>query len=785
MSANTGDLDAALLDVPQSGARWAVLAMEAEREQLFLWAPVCLGAGIAAYFALPIEPQRIIAFVPLVLALILRSACTRGSMPATAMAALIIAGIGFADAKLRVEAVRAPVLAKTMRNAEITGTVKLAEHKAPRGQRLTIANPTIAGVAPENTPAIVRVRTMSSRSTAQPGDRIRLKATLSPPAKPALPGGFDYARMAWFDQVGAVGYAYAPPTIEANVDGGTLMTRYRRDIEKLRQAIAVRIRAALPGETGEIALALITGERGGISVTTNNAFKNSGLFHILSISGLHMVIAAGAVFYSVRLLLAAIPFFALTLPIKKIAAGIGIVGALGYLAISGCEFATVRSALMILIIFGAVLIDRPALALRNVALAAFLILAVYPESLLDAGFQMSFAAVTALIASHELLVRVLGRNSRPHPVTHVFKFFGEIIASTLIASVAVAPFAAYNFHQSQQYAVLANMIAIPICNIIVMPAALAAMVLMPFGLEVIGLKPMGWGIKGMTWCANTVGALPGAVGHIPAIPATAFVLMLAGGIWLALWRTRVRLLGASLVVLGFIATPWMARPDVLIGQKGTLVAVRDASGKLSSLPAHGSKYDLQRWLEYDGDGRTARDAQAASAFSCDAVGCIARVKGATVAVARHPAAVADDCLNADILILDEPKPSDCAVPSTVIDVFDRWRNGAYALYLDRNDNSPEPHVRLETVAAHRGVRPWSPAPHRTARRAPGDGKSGKEDGLPKPRILAPGTAAAKTNDTGAPSSLSAVVADKPPETRAALDVDPGEIADPEEDSDRQ
>jgi competence protein ComEC len=474
------------------------------------------------------------------------------------------------------------------------------------------------------------------------------------------------------------------------------------------------------------------------------------------------------------------------LPIKKIAAAVGILGALGYLAISGCEFATVRSALMILIIFGAVLIDRPALALRNVALAAFLILVVYPESLLDAGFQMSFAAVTALIASHELLVRVLGRNSRPHPVAHVFKFFGEIIASTLIASAAVAPFAAYNFHQSQQYAVLANMIAIPICNIVVMPAALAAMVLMPFGLEVIGLKPMGWGIEGMTWCADTVGALPGAVGHIPAIPAIAFVLMLTGGMWLALWRTRIRMLGASLVVLGFIATPWMARPDVLVAQRGTLVAVRDASGKLSSLPAHGSKYDLERWLEYDGDSRTARNAQGGSAFSCDAVGCIAHVKGATVAVARHPAAITDDCLNADILILDEPKPPDCAVPSTVIDVFDRWRNGAYALYLNRDENSPEPHVRLETVAAHRGVRPWSPLPHRTGHPvSSADGGSGAASTLPKPRILAaPGSPATKTDGAGVQSSGTATT-DKPPEMRALLDIDPGEIADPEEESNSQ
>jgi competence protein ComEC len=723
MSVEARGADIIFPALPEHGYSRVALLFEAERASFFLWSPVCLGGGIAAYFALPVEPAMVVAFAPLALALILRSTVRAGTLAATLMTALILFGAGFAIAKLRVEAVRAPVLTKALHSVEITGTVTMVEAKIPRGQRLTISAPTIAGLARDQTPAVVRIRTMSSRTMAAPGDRIRLKANLSPPAKPALPGGFDYARTAWFDSVGGVGYAFAAPTIEGHADTGTISQWYHRGIEDVRQAIAVRIRQALPGETGEIALALITGERGGITVETNNAFKNSGLFHILSISGLHMVIAAGAVFYSVRLILAAIPMIALTLPIKKIAAALGILSAIAYLAISGVAFATVRSALMILIIFGAILLDRPALALRNVALAAFLILAVYPESLLDAGFQMSFAAVTALIASHEILSRIVGRESKPHPVMHVVKFFGEIIASTLIASAAVAPFAAYNFHQSQQYAVLANMVAIPICNIVVMPAALLAMVLMPFGLEWIGLKPMGWGIEGMAWCANKVGALPGAVGHIPEIPALAFVLMLAGGLWLCLWQTRIRLLGAALVVLGLLIAPWMPRPDILVGQKGLLVAVRDQSGKLFALPAKGSKYDLDRWLEYDGDGRTARDAQGGDAFTCDAVGCIAHVKGATVAVAEHPAAVNDDCLNADVLVLDLPKPDDCAVPSTVIDVFDRWRNGAYALYVDRSDDSPEPHVRLETVAAHRGERPWSTMPER------------KQPALPKPRIL--------------------------------------------------
>jgi competence protein ComEC len=764
MSVEARGSDVAFPAYAEHGLSRAALLLEMERQSFFLWAPVCLGLGIAGYFALPVEPVLLVSLAPLALALLLRLTVSSGTLAATLMTALILTGAGFAIVKLRVEAVRAPVLAKALHSVEITGTVTMVEAKLPRGQRLTIANPTIAGLAPAETPAVIRIRTMSSKSLAAPGDRIRIKVNLSPPAKPALPGGFDYARTAWFDSIGAVGYAFAAPTIEGHAGTNSFSQWYHRGIENIRQAIAVRIRRVLSGETGEIALALITGERGGITAETNNAFKNSGLFHILSISGLHMVIAAGAVFYSVRLLLAALPMIALTMPIKKIAAMIGIVSAIAYLAISGVQFATVRSAVMILIIFGAILIDRPALALRNVAMAAFLILAVYPESLLDAGFQMSFAAVTALIASHEWLSRLLGRDSKPHPAMHVLKFFGEIIASTLVASAAVAPFAAYNFHQSQQYAVLGNMIAIPICNLIVMPAALVGMVLMPFGLESIGLVPMGWGIDGMTRCANLVGALPGAVGHLPAIPELAFVLMLVGGLWFLLWQTRIRLLGAALVGIGLLIAPWMPKPDILIGQKGLLVAVRDASGKLMALPGKGAKYDLDRWLEYDGDSRTARDAKTGEAFNCDAIGCVANVKGAIVAIAQHPAASTDDCLNADVVVLDMPKPDDCAVPRTVIDVFDRWRNGAYALYVDTADDSPEPRVRVETVAAHRGERPWSAMPER------------KISSLPKPRILETpatgGRAAPAIADTGRTAASETA-----PRTQA--DDDPGEGGDVE------
>ena len=372
---------------------------------------------------------------------------------------------------------------------------------------------------------------------------------------------------------------------------------------------AVRVRRVLPGETGEIALALITGERGGISAATNNAFKNSGLFHILSISGLHMVIAAGAVFYSVRLLLAAIPLFALTLPIKKIAAVIGILSAIAYLAISGGAFATVRSALMILIIFGAVLLDRPALALRNVALAAFLILAVYPESLLDAGFQMSFAAVTALIASHEIMSRFLGAGSKPNPffehpevLRRDRRFDADrerrrraIRRLQLPSEPAVRRAREHDRDSDLQHHRDAGGAG-------------------GDGADAdrargSGLKPMGWGIEGMTWCANAGRRSAGrgrAHSRNPdaGVRADARRRHVAG----ALADAR-RLAGAALVLLGLVVAPWMPRPDILVAQNGSLVAVRDASGKLASLAPKGSKYDLERWLEYDGDGRSASEAQ--------------------------------------------------------------------------------------------------------------------------------------------------------------------------------
>jgi competence protein ComEC len=430
-------------------AAWLFRQLEAEQERWFLWLPVMFGTGIGLYFLLPSEPWTLAAILPVVPAFAVHRMVGRGGVASLMTAALLATALGVAVGKLRTEAVRAPVLQRQVGPIDVYGFVELVEPRPTKGQRLTIRVTALEKHEAHEWPYRVRVRTMVEAPSLQPGDAIRVKATLSPPPGPSLPGDFDFGRSAWFQALGAVGYATTPPEPVASASEPPLSLRLIAAVGRLRQAIGRRVVEALPGQTGAIANALITGERGGISEATNQAFRDSGLFHILSISGLHMVIMAGAVFFSVRLALAAIPAVALRFPIKKWAAAGAMAGAFGYLMISGAAFATVRSYIMISIMFLAVMLDRPAVALRNVALAALAILLLWPESLFDPGFQMSFAAVVALVSAYEWLRQ---REEERAAVTvrgtmrQVLLFFGGIITSTLIASLAVAPFGIYHFH---------------------------------------------------------------------------------------------------------------------------------------------------------------------------------------------------------------------------------------------------------------------------------------------------------------------------------------------------
>lgn len=691
--------------------RWLALAaaIEAERINFFTWVPVLFGGGIAGYFALPFEPSMAVALAVVVAVAAMRAAVRRGSLAAVFATGLLAASLGFAFVKARTEIVRAPVIERRLPLSEVRGFVELIEPKPQRGGRVTLRLVSVGGLANDQTPARARIRVMGSLAGFRAGDAIRLKATLSPPAAPALPGSYDFARMAWYSRLGAVGYALARPMHDETLGSPPLHLRALDAIARLRAAIGARITASLPGETGAIANALITGERGAITQATNDAYRDSGLFHALSISGLHMAVMAGAIFWSLRLVLACVPRLVLFYPVKKWAAVGAALGATFYLLISGSSPPTERSYIMIVIMFLAIILDRQALALRNIALSALLILAVYPESLLDLGFQMSYAAVAALVAAHEHIERLRASTRGPgglfDPTTRIGRFLGffaGIAISTVIASLAVAPFGAYYFHTSQQYAMLGNVLGLPVCDLYIMPLALAVLVTMPFGLETLPLWLMGLGIDLLTAIARFVGSLPGAVASVPAMPDAAFVAMVCGGIWLTLWNTRWRLAGIAPIAAGLALAPFGPRPDVLVSQDGQAVAARIGPEGLSALPVKGRNFELTRWLEHDGDGRPLRNVVSGTGFNCDAVGCTTRVKGLTLAVARHPAAIAEDCRRAEILVLAAPRPGGCTQPRVVLDVYDLKDHGTHALYIDRNG-----HVAVETVAGARGERPWS------------------------------------------------------------------------------
>ncbi len=721
--------------------------LEGERARWFYWIPVLFGAGIAIYFWLPFEPWMLGSLAAAGACVSLRWAVSsRGGLLTVILAAAAIVSMGFLAAKVRTEWVRAPVLDAPTSRGLLRGHLEGIEPRAERGGvRLTVLVRSLGRLRPYRTPRRVRFTSVADMTGFAVGDGIRVSVHLSPPPGPVWPGGFDFARYAWFQGLGGVGYAISEPKHDDTLGAPPLQLRLMAGVASVRRAISDRVRATLDGQTGAIAVALISGERGGITQATNDAFRDSGLFHILSISGLHMAIMGGAVFFFVRAVLALFPPIAERYPIKKWAAVAAIIGSFAYLLISGGAAPTVRSFLMISVMFLAVLLDRPALALRNVAVAALLILIVTPEALNNAGFQMSFAAVVVLVSAFEggrgLERRWFAREG--YGVWVVPAALAGIVISTLLASAAVAPFAAYHFHKSQQYAVLANLLAVPVCNLVVMPAALATLVLMPLGLETLALVAMGAGIDVMIWCAHQVAALPGATSRVPSIPTVAFALMVIGGLWLCLMHLRWRWAGLALILSGLLIAPWQVRPDVLVGRKGQTVAVRGWDGKLRALKMMGDDYQLARWLEHDGDRRPVDAAKSRQAFACDASGCVAHVKGAVVAVSTHVRSLREDCARSQILIVTGRRPGWCTGPALVIDAKARRSQGMHAVYLEpqrlaqevRHVPSSEPSetaaapadantvasqrpiaiqdktfapitIRAETVGQYRGHRPW-------------------------------------------------------------------------------
>lgn len=693
----------------QWGGAFLAAQREAHRGQGMLWLVVMLGTGIGLYFALPFEPSPFAGagFVGAAASLCFMSR-RAGNYALALSGGLLALAVGFGCADLRAHAVAGPVLSRSLGPVTVEGRVIERSVDADGNGKLVLSVTRLGRLTPEETPKRVRVTVRKGLEDAAPEAFVRLTAKLMPPPGPAAPGAFDFARKAYFEGIGAVGFAYGAPRVLREAGGYALP----RAIATYREALARRVGAAIPGPAGGIAVALMTGLRGAVPDATQDDLRASGLMHLLSISGLHVSLVALVLFGTVRLLLVLHEGLALRVPTKKWAAGATILGLAAYVELTGASIPAERAFIMSTLVLLAVILDRRALTLRNVALAGGVVLILLPESLLDVSFQMSFAATLALVCAFEAWNahrRLVPRPERHMLFARTIDYASGLAVTSLVAGLATAPFSAYHFQTISLYGLISNMIAVPLTGILVMPALLAAYLLVPLGLGAPVLALAHLGLEGVVGVAHAVAGLPGAVVHVHAGPMGALVFIALGGLVLSAGRTKLR--GAGLLIAGIGVVVWaLARPpDVLIARDLETVAVKDESGALAVIAGKASAFDAAVWLKRAGDDAGA--ARTAEGLRCDALGCAITMRDRRRLYLSHsPASLGEDCWDADILISTGRVRRACAHPALIVDRLTTLRDGAIAIWSTKDG------LRMKGAGGERDGRLWSPKrPVRTQR----------------------------------------------------------------------
>ncbi|HEV2559424.1 MAG TPA: ComEC/Rec2 family competence protein [Microvirga sp.] len=674
-------------------------ALEVEQRRLFPWLAVAFGAGILLFFAAEGRPAL---WAPVLVASLGAAAamCLRGR-PLPFGIALAIAAFfaGFSAGVVRARSVEAPALDRTV-VAPLRGIVEAIEER-PDGARLTVRVLALDRVPPGRQPKRVRVTARDVRGLG-PGQEIAATARLLPPPEPAWPGGYDFARDARYRGIGAVGSLVGDIAASAPAQPLDLGLRLAAGVDAARNALTQRIAASIGGQAGAVSAALVTGKRGLIEEPTNDILRAAGIYHIVSISGLHMVLAAGTIFWSVRALLALSATAALMWPVKKIAALAAMVGAGAYCIFSGSEVATERSLVMTLVMFGAMLVDRPALSVRNLAIAAVIVLAREPETLIGPSFQMSFGAVAALIALSPLLQLRAGEGAPSGPLDRAWRWalraFAGLVAMTLVASLATAPFAAYHFQTLNPFGLVGNGLALPLVSLAVMPAALLGVLAYPFGLDGPVWWVMGLAVDQVLAVSAWVSGFEGSNVVVPAFGAGALALFSGALLVATLPASALRWLAVlpSGAGLALAATP--PRYDLFVDREGAGAAVRGRDGALVIL-GKPSDFVVEQWLRADGDGRGADDAALRQAATCDPAGCVAITTGGrAVAYVTDRSALEEDCRRAAVVITRLDAPG-CGAP-LVLDRPALLRRGATAARFGEAD------LAIRSTRLKEERRPW-------------------------------------------------------------------------------
>ena len=702
---------------------WGVFGRAFETEvalrRPFLWLPVAAGAGVVLYLYADREPSLWL-IAPAALSLGVLAYLTS----ANRVAFFLLCGFcavfaGELSAAWRTARVAAPVIDK-IRIVTLQGFIEEMDFRR-NGARFLLRVHSAEGLAPDQTPFRVRL-TMRRAPPFEAGTYVSLKARLLPPDRASLPGGYDFARDAWFARLGAVGNVLGRIEVVQAPEPPGLAASAMMAIDRGRNVLARRIDTIVGGDSGAIAAAMVTGKRDLLSDEAREVIREAGIFHIITISGVQMTLVAAIFFVGLRRLLALSQTLALSYPIKKWAALFAIAGAIFYDIATGSRVGTERALFMTLIMLTSVLLDRQALTMRNLAIAAALVILIQPEAIMGASFQLSFAAVAALVAVYEARMAAWARDE---PVKASRPLEGErrrmaletvkpllrrgplgLLFATFCATSATASFMAYNFHELSPYVLIGNPLTLTIIEIFAVPGALAGTLLYPLGLDAFVWRYVGLGIDGVMWAARGIGSWPGSTIHLPAFAPWAIVFLSLAVLSSVLWRTAIlRATALPLAALGLLGAAAGPSFDMAVVPAGDAVAFRAADGRLAVIGRGKNAFSTEQWLRADADGRLA--SEALTKANCDKLGCVGHLaSGRTIALDLDTQAFAEDCSRADIIVTPRFAPLGCAA-TIVIDREKLKQTGALTLAFAKDGV-----VQMHAARAADEDRPWSPAPKR-------------------------------------------------------------------------
>jgi competence protein ComEC len=656
--------------------------LDRERDQTPLWLPVGIGFGVAfwQFFGTSAWAGLAIACASLMLFGNLAPPYSR-LRQLTRMAAVAIL-LGFFLIAFRSTTVVQPVLGKIW-IGEFYGQIEAVENISARNvYRLRLATGSNSDLPP-----FVRVNLSPEQyqDDFQPGAIIRLRARLLPPAGPTLPGGYDFARRAWFQQIGATGTALGELQLFRKADGSAWFATQRT-------VLTEHILVSMPQGSGPIGAALVTGDQGHISPADAQAMRDSGLAHLLSISGLHVTAVVGFIFIAVSRLLSLSSWLALRIPIPVVAAGTAALGALGYTLLTGAEVPTVRSCIAAILILIALAMGREALTLRLVAFGALVVLIFWPEAMAGPSFQLSFAAVATIVVMHDLPVVKRFTERRDESL---FKKGTRAVVSLILTGVAIelvlTPIALFHFHKAGLYGALANVVAIPMTTFIIMPLEALALV-----FDVVGLgQPFWWlagqGIAAILTLAHYVSGLPGAVTMLPEMPIWAFGAFVVGALIFGLLTTAVRYYGVALCLFGIIFMVIAPRPDILVTGDGKHLALVSADGDIALLRGRAGDFVRGMISEKAGSDTEASQIEDWPGAQCTADNCVVTLMGRErswtllATRTRNPIPsmeMAAACKRVDIVVSDRWLPKSCRPKWIKADRQLLEQTGGLAFYLE-------------------------------------------------------------------------------------------------------